>query len=285
MGKISKFNQKHNIEEIKTEHTFYMGNAVSVLRKLQENPIQLIISSPPYWKAKDYKHPGQLGYKDTYSLYLQRVKEVFVECERILLPDGKIAINVGNIYDFDATDKRHYTVNIINDIWKLLSSIKDLRFMGTICWKKPTSRSGAVLFGSYPYPSNFMISTALEAIFVFRKIGKRKVLVKVKEKSKITKEEFRKFREPIWILNGTGTKDHPAVFPNEIPRGLIKMYSFYGDAILDPFCGIGTTNSEALKLYRNSIGIDVKPAYIKLAARRMKNRSHNAKVFIVKEKR
>ncbi|MEW6104160.1 MAG: site-specific DNA-methyltransferase [bacterium] len=279
--KISKFDCKNNAKEIKTEHIFYIGNVSSVLKKLQGNLIQLIITSPPYWNARDYKHPSQLGYKDTYPVYLKKMKDIFRECVRILLPDGKIAINIGNIYNFDATDKRHYTINIIHDIWELLLSIGDLRFMGTIYWKKTTSRNGAVLFGSYPYPSNFMISTALEAIHIFRKIGKRDVPKEIKEISKITKEEFRIFREPIWFLNGTSTKDHPAVFSNEIPKRLIKMYSFYGDTVLDPFCGIGTTNLEALKLDRNSVGIDIKPIYIKLAIKKLKNLNNNANIAVV----
>jgi len=275
--------QEHNIEEMKTKHTFYKADALGILKKLPEESIQLIITSPPYWNARDYKHPQQLGYKDDYLVYLQKMKDIFREFARILLPDGKIAINIGNIYSFDIVDKRYYTVNMIHDLWQLLLSSKNLRFLGTIYWKKTTSRNGAVLFGSYPYPSNFMISTALEAIHVFRKIGKRKVSKKIKEMSKVAKEEFREFREPIWFLNGISTKYHPAVFPSEIPLRLIKMYSFYGDNVLDPFCGVGTTNLEALKLDRSSIGIDVKPSYIKLAAKRLKNFDNNARIIILNE--
>jgi DNA modification methylase len=210
------------------------------------------------------------------------MKDIFIECAKVLVPDGKIAINVGNIYNYDAVDKRYYTVNIIHDIWQALLGIEDLRFMGTIFWKKTTSRNGAVLFGSYPFPSNFMISTALETIFLFRKTGKRKVIQEIKEKSKISKGEFRMLREPIWVLNGTATREHPAVFPNEIPHRLIKMYSFYEDTVLDPFCGIGTANMEALKLERNSIGIDIKFSYIKKAIKRLKKINSNSKINILK---
>jgi len=272
-----------NTENTKTEHKFFIGDAGEMLSLLEDEIIQLIVTSPPYWRVRDYKHPKQLGYNDGYSTYLQKIKNILNECVRTLLPDGKIALNIGNIYNFDPIDKRHYTVNIIRDLWQLLLGVKNLRFMGTIYWKKTTSRNGAVLFGSYPYPSNFMISTALEAIHVFRKIGKRKNLKEIKEMSKVTKEEFRKFREPIWFLNGISTKDHPAVFPNELPRRLIKMYSFYGDLVLDPFCGIGTTNIEALKLNRNSIGIDVKHSYIRTVLEKLREVDCDAKITVFKK--
>lgn len=246
-----------------TEHRLHIGSADEELTKINDDSIQLIVTSPPYWNARDYKHSKQIGFKDGYEEYVLKIEEVFKECVRILLPDGKIALNVGNIYNYDDKDERAYTVNLILDLWKILSNHKELKFMGTIYWKKATSRNGAVLFGSYPYPSNFMISTALEAIHIFRKIGKRKISKEIKEKSKISKEEFKEFREPIWYLNGIHKeKQHPAVFPDELVCRLIKMYSFYDDIVLDPFCGVGTTNLAALKLNRNSIGIDIKKEYI-----------------------
>lgn len=259
-----------------TKHVLYIGSADEELAKIGDSSIQLIVTSPPYWNARNYKHQKQIGFGDKYEEYLKKMRKIFKECIRILLPDGKIALNIGNIYRFEQTQKRTYTVNLILDLWKILNDLEKLRFMGTIYWKKSTSRNGAVLFGSYPYPSNFMISTALEAIHIFRKVGKRKVSKDIKDKSKISKEEFREFREPAWHLNGISRNDHPAVFPNELAYRLIKMYSFYRDTVLDPFCGIGTVNVEALKLDRNSIGIDIKKEYIRKAILNLKNISkHN----------
>jgi len=267
----------------KTKHELYVGSADEKLAEIKNGTIQLIVTSPPYWNARNYGHPTQIGFKDKYEEYLMKMEKIFREYVRILLPDGKIALNIGNIYNYDSREKRAYTVNLILDMWRILNGCEKLKFMGTIYWKKTTSRNGAVLFGSYPYPSNFMISTALEAIHVFRKVGKRKIPKEIKEKSLISKEEFRKFREPIWFLNGIRTKDHPAVFPNELPRRLIKMYSFYGDSVLDPFCGIGTTNIEALKLNRNSIGIDVKHSYIRIALKKLKEIEGDAKITVSKK--
>ena len=135
--------------------------------------------------------------------------------------------------------------------------------MGTIYWRKTTSRNGSVLFGSYPYPSNFMISSAVEPIHVFRKVGKRDVSKEIKEKSKITLEEFRQFRDAIWDINGVNDK-HVAAYPIELPARLIKMYSFVGDTVLDPFVGSGSTIKAALDLGRNSVGIDINPKFLKI---------------------
>ncbi len=265
----------------KTQHKLYISDALEELLNIPDNTIQLIVTSPPYWNARDYGHQKQMGFNDKYEDYIIKMGEILKECIKILLPDGKIALNIGNVYSNDNKEKRMYTVNLILDLWKILNSLNDLNFMGTIYWKKTTSRKGAVLFGSYPYPSNFMISTALEAIHVFRKKGTRKVSKEIKEKSRLTKVEFRHFREPIWELNGVSNNMHPAVFPAELPRRLIKMYSFYNDVILDPFCGTGTTNVEALKLDRNSIGIDIRGDYIQRAATNLKkaNKSASIKVF------
>jgi len=264
-----------------TIHKLFIGDSLEILPSMKDNNIQLIITSPPYWNARDYGYPKQIGFGDRYEEYLTKMKKIFRECIRILLPDGKIALNIGNIYNYEQTEKRVCTVNLILDLWKILKEIKELRFMGTIYWKKTTSRKGAVLFGSYPYPSNFLVSTSLEAIHVFRKVGKRRVSKEIKEKSRISKEEFRNFREQIWCLNGISSNKHPAIFPAELPKRLIKMYSFYGDTVMDPFCGIGTVNVEALKLNRNSIGIDIKEDYIRIAEANLKKigKSSHIEVF------
>lgn len=179
-----------------------------------------------------------------------------------LLPDGKIAINIGNIYYSEPDEKRRTTANLALLLWNQLNTFEDLKFMGTIYWQKTTSRNGAVLFGSYPYPSNFLISNAVEAIHIFRKKGKRKVSKEIKEASKITKEEFREYRNAIWNINGVSSEFHPAPYPPELAYRLIKMYSFIGDTVLDPFLGIGTTTLEAIKLKRNSVGVEINRMFL-----------------------
>lgn len=245
-----------------TKHKIFFGDAKEVLQRyIADESIQLMVTSPPYWNVRDYGHLRQIGYNDSLEVYLDKLDEVWREVIRVLLPDGKLAVNIGNIYYSEPGEKRRTTANLTLLVWGRLHRFKELRFMGTIYWKKTTSREGAVLFGSYPYPSNFMISNATEPIFIFRKVGRRKVPRDIKERSKIKLEDFRAFRDAIWPINGAASDKHTAAFPLEIPRRLIMMYSFVEDTILDPFLGSATTTKAAIELGRNSIGIEIQPKF------------------------
>jgi DNA modification methylase len=220
-----------------------------------------MVTSPPYWNVRNYDHPLQIGYHDTLEEYLDKLDETWKEVIRVLLPDGKLALNIGNVYYSEPGEKRRTTANLTLLTWSRLNNFKELKFMGTIYWQKTTSREGAVLFGSYPYPSNFMISNAIEPIFIFRKVGKRSISKDIKERSKISLEEFRSFRDALWPINGAASDKHTAAFPVEIPRRLIMMFSFVEDTVLDPFLGSGTSTKAALELGRNSIGIELNSTY------------------------
>ncbi|MFH0914217.1 MAG: site-specific DNA-methyltransferase [Chloroflexota bacterium] len=249
---------------MKTTHKIYIGDAETIFKTMPDNFFQLMVTSPPYWNVRDYGHPDQIGRKDTLEQYLERLDGVWREVVRTLLPDGKLALNIGNIYYSEPGENRRTTANLSLLTWQQLNNIEDLRFMGTIYWQKTTSRAGAVLFGSYPYPTNFMISNAVEPIHVFRKIGTREVPQEIKERSKVGKEEFRKFRDAIWNdINGVEDK-HSAAYPLELPSRLIKMFSYVEDWILDPFLGSGTTMKAALDLGRNSVGIELNPDFLKI---------------------
>ena len=248
-----------------TKHVIYIGDSASVLRAhVPDASVQLMITSPPYWNVRDYGHPDQIGYGESLQEYLDGLEEVWREVVRVLLPDGKLALNIGNIYYSEPDEKRRTTANLTLLLWEQLRAFADLRFMGTIYWVKTTSRAGAVLFGSYPYPSNFMISNAVEPVFVFRKVGERRVAPEIKEASRITKEEFRELRDALWTINGAAADKHAAAFPVELPRRLVRLYSFVGDTVLDPFLGSGTTSRAALELGRNSIGIEINPDFVSL---------------------
>jgi len=250
---------------VKTLHTIYFGDSASVLREhVADESVQLMVTSPPYWNVRDYGHPDQIGYGQTLEQYLEHLGEVWAEVVRTLLPDGKLALNIGNIYYSEPDEKRRTTANLTLLLWDQLNRFDDLRFMGTIYWVKTTSRAGAVLFGSYPYPSNFMISNAVEPIFVFRKPGARRVPPETKEASKISKEQFREFRDALWTINGAASDKHAAAFPVELPRRLIQMYSFVGDTVLDPFLGSGTTSRAALETDRNSVGAEINRDFLPL---------------------
>ena len=259
-----------------TTHKIFFGDAKSVLQKyVADESVQLMVTSPPYWNVRDYAHPLQIGYNDTIEEYLDKLDEVWREVIRVLLPDGKLALNIGNIYYSEPKEKRRTTANLTLLAWDRLNKFKELKFMGTIYWKKTTSREGAVLFGSYPYPSNFMISNATEPIFVFRKVGERKVSKEIKERSKISLEDFRAFRDAIWPINGAASDKHTAAFPVEIPRRLIMMYSFVEDIILDPFAGSATTTKAAIDLGRNSVGIEIQPDFLEYMREKLSINEHH----------
>ncbi len=251
-------------DDMGTKHRIYIGDAEAVLKKLPDNFFQLMVTSPPYWNVRDYGHKGQIGLNDTLDEYLDKLGRVWDEVVRTLLPDGKIALNIGNVYYSEPDEKRRTTANLALLTWQQLNNIKSLRFMGTIYWQKTTSRDGAVLFGSYPYPTNFMVSNAVEPIHIFRKVGRREVPKEIKERSKVTPEDFRSFRDAIWSdINGVEDK-HCAAYPSELPARLIKMFSYVEDWILDPFLGSGTTTKAAKDLGRNSVGIELSPQFLKI---------------------
>jgi len=269
-----------------TNHKVYIGDAETVLKKLPDNFFQLMVTSPPYWNVRDYGDKKQIGRYDTLEQYLKRLDDVWKEVARTLLPDGKLALNIGNIYYSEPDEKRRTTANLSLLTWQQLNNIKNLRFMGTIYWQKTTSRDGSVLFGSYPYPTNFMISNAVEPIHIFRKVGKREVPKKIKERSKVAPEEFKKFRDAIWNdINGVEDK-HCAAYPRELPTRLIKMFSYVEDWVLDPFLGSGTTMKAAKDLERNSIGIELNLKYLKIIEEKVgikqKDIFNNAKFEIIK---
>lgn len=269
-----------------TTHKIYFGDSESVLKKQSDNFFQLMVTSPPYWNVRDYGHKDQIGLNDTLDQYLKRLNKVWKEVIRTLLPDGKIALNIGNIYYSEPDEKRRTTADLSLLTWQQLNNFKDLRFMGTIYWQKTTSRAGSVLFGSYPYPTNFMISNAVEPIHIFRKIGNRKVSKNIKEQSKVTKSDFQKFRDAIWNdINGVEDK-HSAAYPVELPKRLIKMFSFVDDWILDPFLGSGTTMKAAKEIGRNSVGIELNPKYLEIIEKKVgvkqKEMFENNKFEIIK---
>ena len=251
------------------ENKIYIGDSYEILKNLPDNFFQLMVTSPPYWNVRDYGHNEQIGYYDTLEEYLQKLNKIWKEVARTLLPDGKIALNIANIYYNEPDEKRKTTANLSMLLWQQLNEIEDLRFMGTIYWQKTTSRDGSVLFGSYPYPTNFMISNAVEPIHIFRKKGTRKVVKEIKEKSKVTLEEFRQFRDAIWNdINGVEDK-HVAAFPVELPRRLIRMFSYWNDWLLDPFLGSGSSMRAANELNRNCVGIELNPEFLEIIKKKV----------------
>lgn len=247
----------------------------SDMSMIPDESVNLIITSPPYWTLKDYDVEGQIGKgSSSYDYYLGELNKVWKECVRVLAPDGKICIN---IMPFLLTGKaarfeRRETRLVLGDIERFMDSTGCMFQFGLYIWdKRKIARFSS--FGSYPYPPNIFSTYPYEWITVFSKKGKRKPVSKeVKEKSKLTTEEWQKWAiNSIWEMQPAKAKaeGHPAPFPKELPLRLIKLYSFWGDTVLDPFAGTGTTLLAAQELGRKSIGFELNPEYIKLINKKL----------------
>ena len=235
--------------------------------EIKNNSIDLVITSPPYWHIKDYGVPGQIGYGQSLHEYLKDLYRVWKECYRVLKPGRRLCINIGDQFARSIIYGRYKVIPLHAEF---IAQCEDIGFdyMGSIIWQKKTTMNttgGANVMGSYPYPPNGMIEIDYEFILIFKKPGKsEKISKEIKEKSKLTKEEWKEYFYGHWYFGGAKQIEHEAMFPEELPKRLIKMYTFIGDTILDPFLGSGTTVKEALNLRRNAIGYEINEKFLEI---------------------
>lgn len=252
------------------------------MHELEDNSVDLIITSPPYFNIKDYakngyqdtthsqSHESDLGAINHYAVYIDALLFVWKECERVLKPNGKLCINVPLMpmlkKDYDTHYNRHI-FDLQSDIQHSILRHTDLFLLDMYIWNR-TNSSKKLMFGSYPYPRNFYAQNTTEFIAVFVKDGKpsNNIPQEIKEASKLTQEEWVSFTKQIWDIpipskNDSAFGKHSAIMPSEIPYRLIKLFSFVGDIVLDPFAGSGTTLKVAKELKRNYIGYEIYEHY------------------------
>lgn len=264
------------VDKLKTNSKIYCEDS-SKMDGLSDKSVDLVITSPPYFDLKDYQnnHDNHIGSKDhSYDLYIEKLNSVWKECIRVLKPDGKLCINIMPLFlSGDETNfKRRVTKLVISDIENFMYSTDEMFLQSLFIWdKRKIVRFSS--FGSYPYPPNIFSTFPFEWIIVFSKRGKRdKVSKEIKEESKISVKEWQDWAvNSIWEMQPEKAKSigHPAPFPVELPSRLIKLYSFVGDYVLDPFMGSGTTLVAAKKLNRNGIGFEINADYVKIAEERL----------------
>ena len=249
-----------------THHKIIIGDA-RCMPEVADKSVHLIITSPPYWQLKDYGNGQQIGFDDSYEDYINNLNIVWSECERILHKGCRLCVNIGDQFARSVYYGRYKVITIRTEIIKFCETI-GFDYMGAIIWQKVTTcntTGGATIMGSFPFPRSGIIKIDYEFILIFKKHGTPpKVSREIKEKSKMTIEEWNQFFTGHWNIPGEKQDRHLAVFPEEVPRRLIKMFSFVNDTVLDPFLGSGTTSLAARKLERNSIGYEINPEFLPL---------------------
>ncbi len=249
---------------MKTHHTIINGDSRQ-MTELADNSVHLIVTSPPYWQLKDYGTENQIGFHDSYESYINQLNLVWKECYRVLHNGCRLCINIGDQFARSVYYGRYKVIPIRQEIIKFCESI-GFDYMGAIIWQKVTTSNttgGGVQMGSYPYPRNGILKLDYEFILIFKKLGESpKPTPEQKELSKMSAEEWNTFFAGHWNFSGVKQSGHIAMFPEELPKRLIKMFSFVGETILDPFMGSRTTALVAKNLYRNSIGYEINLAFI-----------------------
>ncbi len=249
-----------------TKHTIINGDSRQ-MNLLPDESVHLIVTSPPYWQLKDYGTQDQIGYHDSYERYINDLNLVWAECHRVLHQGCRLCINIGDQFARSVYYGRYKVIPIRTEIIKFCE-ILGLDYMGAIIWQKATTTNtsgGAVIMGSFPYPRNGIVKIDYEFILIFKKQGKApQVSPEQKERSVLSKEEWNTCFAGHWNFAGAKQEGHLAMFPEELPARLIKMFSFAGETVLDPFLGSGTTSLAAKKLARNSVGYEINPAFIEI---------------------
>lgn len=247
-----------------TEHNIVFGDSRS-MSTIKDKSVQLIITSPPYWQLKDYGTDDQIGFNDSYEEYINNLNLVWKECNRVLADGCRLCINIGDQFARSVYYGRYKVIPIRTEIIRFCESL-GMDYMGAIIWQKATTMNtsgGGAIMGSFPYPRNGILKMDYEFILLFKKLGKApKPTAQQKADSELTKEEWQQYFSSHWNFNGAKQLGHIAMFPEELPKRLIKMFSFVGETVLDPFAGSGTTSLAAKNLGRNSIGYEINKGFL-----------------------
>jgi modification methylase len=257
----------------RTKHELIQGDARK-LGFIPDGSMHLVITSPPYWTLKRYReHPAQMGHIEDYEEFVEELSEVWKHCHRVLVPGGRLVCVVGDVCLSRRKFGRHVVAPLHADIAVTCRKI-GFDNLNPIIWYKIAKatyeiENGTRFFGK-PYEPNAIIKNDIEFILMQRKPGGyRKPTTEQRDASRIAKKDYDSWFRQIWNIPGASTKHHPAPFPLELAYRLVRMFSFCGDTVLDPFCGTGTTMLAAMKADRNSIGVEIDPKYCQLALNRL----------------
>ena len=271
---------------MKTKHICILGDSRR-MDEVKNSSVHLVVTSPPYWQLKDYGIAAQIGFNDSYEEYINNLNLVWKECFRVLHPGCRMLVNIGDQFARAVYYGRYKVIPIRTEIIKYCENI-GFDYMGAIIWQKKTTMNttgGATVMGSYPFPRNGIIEIDYEFILIFKKRGKTSQVDKsIKEQSRISKDKWKEYFSGHWYFNGARQDNHIAMFPVELPKRAIEMFTFVGETVLDPFLGSGTTSLAALITNRNSIGYEINKDFLSIIKEKLNIDKKNLFFdFIVKE--
>lgn len=258
-----------------TDHELILGDARDA-SALEENSVHLVVTSPPYWTLKRYnEHDEQMGHIADYDEFIAGLDRVWENCYRALVPGGRLVINVGDVcLSRRKNNGRHTVVPLHATIQERCKSM-GFDNLAPIIWHKIANAnyevSGGAGFLGKPYEPNAVIKNDIEFVLMQRKPGGYRSPTKLTRLlSMISAENYQLWFRQIWTdLRGASHPKHPAPYPIEFAERLVRMFSFVGDTVLDPFMGTGTTNLAAARWGRNSVGIELDPKYFDIARNRL----------------
>lgn len=266
------------LSQIPTTHDLHLHDSRAIVF-LAPNSIHLVVTSPPYWTLKEYNiSDGQMGYIEDYESFLSELDRVWKACYEALVPGGRVVCVVGDVcLSRRKNGGEHVVVPLHASIQEHCRKI-GFNNLAPIIWHKianavyEANGNGGGFLGK-PYEPNSVIKNDIEFILMERKPGGyRSPSLATRILSVISAANHKVWFQQIWTgLTGASTKRHPAPYPLELAERLIRMFSFVGDTVFDPFMGTATTNVAAAKWGRNSIGVEVDPQYFEMAAKRIEN--------------
>ena len=261
------------VSTLPTVHQLEAGDARS-MERIADGTVHLVLTSPPYWTLKEYpSRQGQMGAIGDYDEFVNELAGVWSECHRVLVEGGRLIVVVGDVC---LARKRHGHHAVVPLHASTQESCRRVGFLNLapIIWYKIANASLEIENGSSflgkPYEPNSIIKNDIEYILMQRKPGAyRSPSPAVRVLSLISAANHHEWFRQIWTIPGASTRSHPAPFPLELAGRLVRMFSFVGDTVLDPFMGTGTTNLAASLCGRNSVGVEIDPGYVRQAARRL----------------